>query len=798
MTLAQPILANEDANNTGIPNLPENKKSAAETDWQPKRALNNEQQEAMRSECEGIYVDPFADQPSPDPANTLIEINAGEADMNAKRIQLGDGVRVRQGPRVIQASEMMFDKVTEQAEMKGNVSIRQTGSLIHGNTASVNMIGNEASFTDGSFLAHQLHIRGSAASISHEANGTLVMKNGRFTSCEPENKGWELSGGSLIINPEAQQGTGRNVVIRIADIPVIYTPYIRFPVGGARQTGLLAPSFGTLSGEADIAIPWYWNIAPNQDATFTPRYVGARGALLEAEYRHLSRVNSNVIRGFYLPSDQGKSYDGSTDTDAATGPISPFDNHKGEARSLLNIEHEGGFRQPWSSFVDFGRTSDIDVLRNLPAASFSVTNETYLTQNATLGYDFSHWHISANVYNAQNLLTDVDDSYRRMPQFQAEGNYYLGDFGIRVYNEFVRFDHRQKEHLDGTPIITGDRARIDYQLLYRQETSWGFIKPSVGMQGAAYALNDEGLKDGASAHPTLITHYADLDGGLVFENSAGSQSLEPRFYYLFRQYADHADVFNVTDDGQSINFDTSPLTFSFDQLFRAHRFAGGDRLDDANQLTLGLTHRMNTNNGQPLWDISLGQLFYFDDRNVGLNTQTDSAQESDIATQYKIYINPNWQTLGSFQYNPQTEKMIRASFGVHFNEDDWLVNLNYRYSREQPLATGDLSQPIDQIDTSFFLPIKDQWHIVGRSFYDIDEYRELESFIGFEYSACCYRIRTVARRWLDANLALNTDSARKPYDQGLFFEIELIGLGGSGNRIETLLSDSIFGYNPDR
>ncbi len=795
MTLTQHLLASAAVDSLEQITLPASKKSAAETDWQPKQALTQDQQQALRPECNGIYLDPFVDQPTPDPANTLIEINAGAADMNAERIELDGGVFVQQGPRVIQATEMMFDKETEQAKMVGNVSIRQTGSLIHGETASVNMIGNEASFTDGSFLAHQLHIRGSAASISHTANGTLVMKDGRFTSCEPDSKGWELSGGSLVINPETQQGTGRDVVVRIGDIPIIYTPYIRFPVGGARQTGLLAPSFGTISGEVDVAIPWYWNIAPNQDATFTPRYVGGRGTMLEAEYRHLSAVNSNVIRGFYLPKDQGNSYDETTST---TDTATPLNKHKGDARSLLNIEHDGGFRKPWYSFVDFGRASDIDVLRDLPAASFSVTNETYLTQNASLGYDFTNWHLSANLYNAQNLLTDVDDSYRRLPQFQAEGNYRLGDFGVRAYNEFVRFDHRQTEHIDGTPIITGDRARLDYQLLYRQERSWGFIKPSVGIQGVAYALNNDGLKNDVSTHPTITTHYADLDGGLVFENSSGSQSLEPRFYYLFRQYVDHADLFNVTDDGQSVNFDTSPLTFSYDQLFRAHRFAGGDRLDDANQLTLGLTHRVNTSDGQPLWDLSLGQLFYFDDRHIGLNTQTDTSQESDIATQYKIYINPNWQTLGSFQYNPKTEKMMRASFGLHFNKDNWLVNLDYRYAREQPLATGELSQRIDQIDTSFYLPIKSQWQLVGRSFYDIDEQRELESFVGFEYSACCYRIRTVARRWLDANLALNTENTRKPYDQGLFFEIELIGLGGSGNRIETLLSDSIFGYQPDR
>lgn len=785
--------------------------SAAQTDWQPRQLLTQEQRTQLMPACSGLYIDPFANKPTPEPANTLIEIDAGTADMNANHIELGQGVHVQQGARIIRAQSMSFDKNTEQASMRGNVMIRQTGSLIHGQTASVNMIANEAEFTDGSFVVHEQHIRGTAGRLAHDATGKLILENGTFTSCEPNDESWLLSGKNLTLDTAKQQGYGRDIVVRVAGIPILYTPYIRFPLGSNRQTGLLTPSIGTVDGGIDFAQPWYWNIAPNQDATITPRYVAKRGAMLEAEYRHLSQISANQIQISALPNDQGGSDQEGPQGNLTTPEITATDqnaiaqnaiaqntnSHTGDSRWLAQLDHIGGRHQPWYSVIKFGKVSDTDFLRDLPAASFSVANETYLTQNAQLGYDFTNWHVSANLYNAQNLLNDIDDSYRRLPQLQAEGNYRLGDFGSSLAHEYVMFDHRQNKLLDGREIITGERARLDYQLHYQKDTSWGFVRPSVGLQGVSYRLDKDALSAGADNTPSLSTHYASLDSGLVFEHANGQQSLEPRLFYLFRKYTDHSDLLNITPDNQSVNFDTSPLTFSYNQLFRSHRFTGGDRLDDANQLTLGLTHHFMRPDGQPLWNASLGQVFYFDDRRVGLNATPDTNEESDIAGQFSANITQNLRTLASAQFNPKTNKLMRANIGTHFTNNHWLFNLDYRYAREQALNGGGLSQKIDQLDVSFYLPTGNQWQLLGRSFYDLDEKRELETFIGFEYDACCYRIRTVARRWLDANLASDTEGTRRPYDQGIFFEIELMGLGSSGKRIERLLRDSIFGYNRD-
>lgn len=777
-------------------------KSAAETDWIKRSRLDATQRTNLKFSCDGGYIDPFADAPTPDPANTLIHVDAGSADMDASYIELGNGVIVTQGPRVIHAGHMMFDKTSERAALSNGVQIRQMGSLIKGQTANVNMVGNEAAFTEGSFLAHQEHMRGKAKLILHEADGKLILEEGKLTSCEPNDNSWALEGKRLTIDPVKKQGYGRDIVIRVGGIPVLYTPYIRFPLGNERQSGLLAPSIGfnLEDGLSEYSQPWYWNIAPNQDATFTPRFIAGRGVMLEAEYRYNGLGNRNVFQLGVLPDDRGGN-DPNVDelinnSDLTESDLRP---HKGQNRWIIQADHEGGLQQPWYSDIEFGRVSDKDYLRDLPAASFSVANETYLTQSARLGYDLSNWHIAANFYNAQNLLVDIDDVYQRLPQIIADGNYRLGNFGARLTHEYVNFGHRQDVRRNGNTIITGQRVSTDYQFSYQKDTPWGFIKPTLGAQGMGYQLEKRQLRANADNTPALSTHYISLDSGLILEHDSGLQALEPRLFYLFRQYTSHEKLFNVTDDGQSINFDTSPLTFGYHQLYRDHRFAGRDRLDDANQLTLGMTHRAFRTTGKELWDISLGQTFYFDDRRVSLTQEEETLEESDIAGQFTVHINDDIRTLGSAQYNPETDQLMRASMGLHYYSDEWLLNLDYRFAREQPFLTDDdQTQEIDQLDMTFYLPYDNQWQVFGRAFYDLDEQRELETFIGLEYSSCCYKLRAVARRWLDTNLAQSTDSSSKPYDKELYLEFELTGLVSSGKRIHKLLQDSIFGFQKKR
>ena len=334
--------------------------------------------------------------------------------------------------------------------------------------------------------------------------------------------------------------------------------------------------------------------------------------------RYLHRRANNELRLAYLPNDAAELTEQERaliDQGTQEQEIHPF---KDNERWLVNWQQQGGFDLPWYSKVDYSQASDVDYLRDLSTASFAANNDTYLNQSFTLGYNFAHWRLNLRAQSYQNLLRDLDDTYRQLPRINFDGQYQLGDFGLVLQNEYVHFSHPNSHRLDGSSIITGSRSRLDYQLNWQYEPAAGFIKPAIGAQVLAYQLDDTGLLPGVDTAPNLSSQYLSLDSGLVFERDAGQQLLEPRLYYLYRAHTDHSALYHLTADEQAINFDTTPLTFGYEQLFRDHRYAGGDRLDDANHLAISLTGRLLDDSFREFLSASVGQLVYFDRRQVFL------------------------------------------------------------------------------------------------------------------------------------------------------------------------------------
>lgn len=782
---------------TGALTLSLSQVAAADTlktyDWVAFDHLTPEQKADVGPACKGAYIDPLAGAEDSDPATTDIHIGAQSSSAMGNKISLEGDVAITQGSRQLKAQHMSYDKGSGDARLEGKVELRQSGVWVGGDKAELNMSVNEAEFAGGKFVLHETHMRGTAENIRRSSNGVVTLKNGSVTSCEPGSESWLIQGKELKVNPNTRQGSGKHVSIRLAGVPIFYAPYLTFPVGSGRQTGLLVPSVGSSEGGLDLSIPWYWNIAPNMDATIAPRYAEGHGAMIEGEYRYLNRYSHNSVTLAYLPDDEGG---GDPDIDALIAEgveenlLRPY---KNQNRWLLAVEHQGGDASRWYSDIDFAKTSDIDYFRDLAVASFEVANNTYLNQSVLLGYRLPNWHLQLRLQDYQSLLADVADSYRQTPRFNATGRYPVRGLELSLKQEFVRFDHSDPS------FIEGNRLNLDYQLSWEKHWSYGFINPNAGVQALAYNLDGRNLKAGVDSTPHFLTPYASLDAGLVFERNNGQQTLEPHVFYLYRDYEDQSSLYDVTsaDFGPSrdVNFDTTPLTFGYHQLFRDTRFSGGDRLDDANQLTLGITSVWTdiaeTNISL---DVSFGQIFYFAGRQVQLsNTTNEAIEESDLATQISAKINQNVRLHSDFLYNPKSKLVMRSSNGVEYrNNDGGLINVGYRYVREDTITESTL--PVDQLDTSFAWPVGDQWQLVGRAFYDIDEHKSLDTFIGFEYDDCCYRVRFLARRWLDSKLAALVNDKKRHYDDALFLEIDLKGLASSGDSIKNLLFQSIPGF----
>lgn len=760
----------------------------ARYDWVPAEQLTPEQRAQLTHSCSGAYIDPLAEHStSEDPAQAPIYVEANQSSMEAHQIVLDGGVQISQGPRRIAAEYMFYNRETEQAALEGAVEIRQPGLLVRGTGGEVNMAGEEARFEGGEFVMHNDHMRGSAGLIEHQPGGVVVLENGTLTSCEPGEEAWVLKGQRLRVDPVRKQGSGSNVTVEVAGVPVLYVPYFTFPIGDQRQTGLLLPAVGTSNRGIDFTLPFYWNIAPNYDATIAPRYASGHGAMVETEWRYMNRRSYNAISLAWLPSDKGGD-----DPDAAL-PIAAerMRRYKGEDRWLVGLQHQGGDNSRWYSAIDYAKVSDIDYFKDLTPESFELANDTSLGQGALIGYRLPNWNLSAQLQTYQNLLIDLAPNYQQLPRIRMDGRYSWDALRLDLQHEWAHFDHEDESYVEG------QRARLDYQLELNKQWLWGFVRPSVGVQALAYDLNQDNLRADAENRPKLAAPYASFDAGLMFERDGGRHTLEPRLFYLNRDHVDHSALYNVTDSGigpaRDVNFDTTLLTFSYDQLFRDQRFVGGDRIGDANRLSIGVTSQWLADDGiQPLASMSIGQVIYFDDREVtiGGSEQSQTLEESDLAGRVLAQITNTIKLRSDFLYNPKSERVMRATTGFSYSDfSNRHIKIDYRYVREDRLEQSTL--PVDQLDSAFALPVGDQWQIVGRLFYDLDANKELDAFLGFEYDDCCYRVRLLARRWLDSKLAnlVNDDESR--YDHGIFFEVDLKGLASSGEKIERLLSESL-------
>lgn len=773
-------------------------------DWVPRSQLSAEQLAELAPGCHGMYVDPIVYVPSPttlEDAELVIESDSSSME-NGQQFVIEGNVKVSHGPRSISADSMVFDRANQQAELSGDVEIRNPGLLIRGQKASMSTKDEEASFEQARFVMHAEHMRGSADAIEQDTKGVVVLRGGSITTCEPDRTTWRISGEEIRLDQEKRQGTARNVTLRVAEIPVVYLPWFSFPLGDERQSGFLVPAIASSeSGGLDIALPWYWNLAPNYDMTITPRLVSGRGAMLETENRYMNRHMEGDLKLAFLADDDGGA-DPDVDIAIDNGEVTESEArpYTGNNRWLVQTHQRGGLagNRGWYSFLDASKVSDVDYFRDVGNESFSQSNQSYVDQLVQVGYIGDHWYVQGNIHERQRLLEDLEQPLRLLPQLRFDGYYRVGDFKLSLQNQISRFDHDEELRADGSPIVKGTRRYLDYRLSRSWRNSWAFANAHAGYKFLGYSLEEESLADGVSRTPSAAAPQFGLDLGVIFERPGKHylQTIEPRVFRFYRAYSDHSDFYDITNDDQDLNFDTTQRTLGYNQFFRDSRFTGHDRLDDANRSTIGVTSRLLSNkDGRELMQVSLGHVLHYATRQVSLDGTPETREQREIAVNASVSLGPVSRIYASTIYNTEQNEAERASAGFNYASPGYrfLANLSWSWVRDfQQLETN--ARNLDQIDASFAMPLNPQWHLMGRYNYDVEESQHLETFLGVEYNACCYKVRVLARRWLDSNIATLVEDEDLRYDEGVFFEFHLKGLGGSGARVDTILRDSIPGY----
>ena len=730
-------------------------------------ALPPERRPRFTGICEGVYLAPSLVEG--DPTQAKIEASADRFDTlpDGTNILSGGGV-LKQGNRELYSDEIRLNRITRATALEGNVKIRQQGMLILGDSAEVNLNEKKLDVKNTEYVIHSIHVHGKAGRIYNPEERVLVLDQSSYTTCQPGSEAWVIKADEIKLDEEKGWGEVSGATVELGGVPVVYLPWWTFPIDDRRQSGFLFPSIGSGENGLDFSTPYYLNLAPNYDATLTPRYLADRGEMLEGEFRYLTDNTEGDFGVGYMPDDQ--DYD--------------------DRRSLVTWHHRGQYFSKWINEVDYTRVSDSDYFLDLDT-TLNTSADTHLNQRADLKYFGDTWTGSISVRQFQtidDLIVDNDLPYRMLPQLSTLGRFPFHDnrLQLQLGAEYTYFDHPEDDISGPT---SADRVRLIPAALYNYRRPWGFVVPKVSLYYRYYDLNQVNLEDNEK---TLENSIFSLDSGLYldrpfdFRGTHFLQTLEPRVFYLYAPYKEQSDL---------PLFDTAKTSFSYEQLFRENRFTGGDRVGDANQVSVGLTSRLiNQDTGAEQINISLGQIFYLRDRVVQL-AETDAIEETTLSPfvgRLNWLLNQNWTWRAEAQMDTQENNLDSVVTGFRYRDEyNNLVNLNFNYYDSGAVIADPEAESIKQSDISFLWSLSQRWGIIGRWGFDLEQNRSYDNIVGIEYESCCWRARLVNRRYLKESNDVN--EVVEP-SQGIYLQFELKGLGGLGGSVDRMLDDAISGY----
>ena len=700
------------------------------------------------------FADPGGDCPAPAPVPSFSAVpEAGSGppttQTRAHHIELqneetvvltGDAELQREDQRIL-ADQIVYDRAENHLEAKGNVRLENLqGDRFRTEQLFLDLDQFIGYSSQSTYSLASNNARGDAQSIELAGKERVSLSKVRYTTCPPGRDDWFLSVGHLTLDKTRNVGVARNAVVRFKRTPLFYWPYLRFPISDQRQTGFLAPEIGkSTKNGVEFGWPFYWNIAPNYDATITPRILSDRGLQTQAEFRYLGRPFQGQLDAEFLPNDD------QTRTDRWAGKYA----------------HRHNFGRGWSGQVDYAKVSDDQYLDDFKN-NLAITSLTSLPQDAWVNYTSRVWYFRARALAYQTIdptITPANEPYDRLPQLNlsARPPSRPGHPGLFFESEFNNF--RRDEGL------TGERLGLKLSVDWPFRKSYGFVIPKVSVYNIDYDLDLDPPQDDA---PGVTVPAFSLDNGLVFERQGRFiQTLEPRLYYLNVPFRDQDDL---------PNFDTSLPTLAFDNLFRENRFLGGDRVGDTNQLTAAITTRLlGAADGVEHLRFSLGQIYYFKDRKVNLASGTVAAREtSDLVAEIAARFAEKWYGRATVQWNNDIRETERSDFFLQYQPAaNKIVNFRYSFQNED----------FEQVDLSALWPVSRRWTLAASSSYSLEDSRNLESYAGFQYRSCCWALRFFARRRLDSEQQQVND---------VLLQFELTGLARLGDVPDSPLRQSVF------
>jgi LPS-assembly protein len=689
-----------------------------------------------------------------DAGSETVQFEAGSIDarmLPEPTASMSGGVLVKRGDKLAGAETADYDPKTLTLHLDGDVRYEDPDTEIVSESADFAYDTGQITFTGAEFLLGDSNSRGVADLLQISQEGTLNLGGVNYTTCPPGSNDWLIEAGNIELDTNEGVGTARKVKLRFQGVPIIYVPYLTFPISNARKSGVLTPTIGSAGRSGnEIALPYYWNIRENYDATISPRWLSNRGLQLGTEFRYLTKRNDGQVIFEYLADD------------------SLIDS----SRHLIAVDHRTVFNSGWRNTLDFREVSDAQYFEDL-GGTLSLTSITHLNRNLRFDYHSQHWSLFGQVQDFQTLdetILDDDQPYQRLPQMKVAGYYpdLVGALGLGFDGELVNFDRDTG--------VTGWRLNAAPSVELAFERPGWFVKPAVAVDYTRYDLKN--TLPGEETEFIRTVPIASFDTGMVFErimnrSSNLIQTIEPRLLYVNVPFRDQ--------DGLPV-FDTIMPDLNLVQLYRKNRFLGADRIGDTEQYSVGITSRIiDVNSGEEKVSATIGQTRYLSDQLVTLPGETLVPQTSsdyiaeirfllfrhvnfDVGHQWSNGENGTTQSEARLQYRPENNKIL---------------NLAYRFRRDS----------LEQGDVSWSWPLGQSWNFVGRYNYSFRDKESLEQFFGLEYESCCWGFRVVQRRYLSTR-----DGTR---DTSFGLQLVLKGMTSLGTAADKMLERGILGYSPD-
>lgn len=684
--------------------------------------------------------------PKPEPT-TFIQADEASAREGEFAEAHGNVVVTRDNLKV-ESDWARYSQSTDRLRAGDKITMYKDGDVLVGTQLDLALNAREGDLLDPVYQMAKGAARGDAVKLIFEGPNRYTIRNGRMTTCEPGNNDWYMHSSTLDLDYNTNLGQAWNGWLEFKGAPIFYYPWVDFTLDNSRKSGLLAPKIGYGNKNGfQLQTPYYFNLAPNYDATLTPNLMTRRGLMLGGEFRYLEPDYSGVLRVEGLN-----------------------DKVEDKTRSSLLFQHKQQFTSRLRLDVNIQRTSDNEYLSDF-GDRLAVTSQSNLPREGILSYAGDTWSsfIRWQRYQTLRTLTNpVEKPYDRAPQvyFTAQPQLVPG-LVTTASGELTEFIHPTKTE--------GLRSWVYPSVAAPFNETWGFIIPKVGVHATSYQLRPHNQSDTDYSRVLPITS---LDTGLYFERETNLygqdmvQTLEPRAYYLYIPYRDqsHLPV-----------FDSSETDLSLTQLFSENQYSGQDRINDANQVTLALTSRLfEGDSGIERLSATVGQRLYFSDQRVTLSSpgRADSARRSDWLMTVSAQLWNNLTASYAMQYNQQDSTLRRADVALTWKPGEYKL-LNLRYVDNRIVDTR-------QASVSGQWPLGDGWYAMGRYNYSLTNSRALEILGGVEYNAGCWGLRLAAQRY-----ASSTNS----YNTAFFAILELGGIAGIGSNPLDAIRQSIPGYS---